>query len=165
MWFNKKKQYFNKKARAVQNMIWDLEFKRAKSLMIREGIRKVYDQTKAKLDFIFTKIKNQLRNPEKICEIHNPGAGKEKVHKDKGICLCEYTDNAIPIAEIENLYDQKELLLADTGRHEAQMREVDLKIHGSRKTNEYPEGEDGLDQQLEALRELQLVLKEYLKEL
>ena len=39
----------------------------------------------------------------------------------------------------------------------------DLEVEGSWKTNEYPDGVQGLNQQIDALRELQIMLLDYLK--
>lgn len=162
---NKKKKYFLHKLDGVQKMIWDLEFKREKSLMVREEVRQTYDNTQAKLFILLEKIKSQLLTPEKICEVHNPEVGKEKIHKDKGVCACEYKENSMPVPEIEKLYDQKELFERDLNRYKAQMKQVDVDVGGSPKTNEYPDGEDGINQQLDALRELKGMVKDYLKKI
>ncbi len=163
--FNKKKKYFKHKLDGVQKMVWDLEFKREKSLMIREEVRQEYDKLRSKFYIIETQIKAQLKTPDKICEVHNPEKGKDKVHKDKGTCACEYIEKAMEIGEIERLYDSKEILSKEIGQLSNQMKTMDIDIHGANPTNEYPEGVAGIDQQLEKLRELQVILKHYVKEL
>ena len=144
-------------------MIWDLEFKREKTLMIREDIRKEYDGACARLYTVDTEIAKQKKDPAKVCEVHKPEAGKEKVHKDKGKCACEYVDNHIPVGEIEGFYDKKLLLERDRDRFKEQMKGLDLDVYGSKKTNEFPDGLDGINQQLEALRELKGMLKQFIK--
>jgi len=163
--FNKKKKYFRRKIEAIQKQIWDSEFKRDKALQIREEVRREYDATCSKQHVIITKIESQLENPKQTCDVHNPEQGKEKIHKDKGTCVCNYIKNHMKVADIETLYDQKELLQVDITRYEAQMKKIDLDVHGSKKTNEYPDGLDGVDQTLEYLRELLIMAKDYLKKI
>ena len=163
--FNLKKKYFKRKLKGVKCMTWDLEFKREKTLMIREDIRREYDGTQAKLQLIKDRLKAQLKDPSKVCEVHNPGEGKEKIHRSKGKCVCEYIENHIEVGEIERLYDDIELLEIDRARFVDQMKGLDIEVHGSKRTNEYPEGVDGLDQQLGALQELQSMVRQYIKKL
>ena len=160
--FNKQKKYFQSKLDGVQKMVWDIEFKRFKTREIREEIRQEYDNLKSKLSVIQTKIASQKKDPTKICEIHNPGEGKEKVHKDKGKCECEYIDNHIEIAEIEGQYDQEILLSRDIERFIGQMKGLDLEIEGCKPNAEYHDGVQGINDQLAALRELQGMLKDYI---
>ncbi len=164
MWFtNEKKKYFQHKHKGVQKMIWDNEFKREKTFMIREEVRREYDNVRAKLQIITSKIEAQLADPKKICEVHNPEAGKEKVLK--GTCVCKYVAGSIPVADLEGLYDKKELLTRDAQRYEAQMAQMDLDVSGSEPTNEYPDGMEGINHVLSSLRELQIMLKQYVAKL
>ena len=160
--FNKKKKYFKYKREGVQKMIWDLEFKKEKSLMVREEVRREYDGACARIQIMESRILAQKKDPYKICEIHNQEQGKEKVHISKGTCTCLYIENHAPVEEIEKLYDEKELLIRDTDRYKAQMHQIDIDVHGSPKNNEYPDGADGIDQQLESLRELLIMVKSYM---
>lgn len=166
MWFqNKKKKYFKHKLDGVQKMIWDFEFKREKTLVIREEVRREYDGTNSKIHLIKTKVKAQLKDPALICEVHNPEPGKEKALAAAGKCTCIYNDSHLPIADIERLYDEADLLQRDSERYVAQMKQMDIDVNGSPKTNEYPEGHDGIKQQLESLRELKIMIQEYLKKI
>lgn len=165
MFGNKKKKYFKYKLEGTQKMIWDNEFKKEKTLTIREEVRREYDGTRAKHNIISSRIKAQLKDPNKICEIHNPEKGKEKVHRSKGKCTCVYIEKHVPIDEIEKLYDEKEILELDQARYVEQMKKMDLDVHGSKKTNEFPEGYDGIDQTLDALRELKVLLADYIKKI
>lgn len=133
--FNKKKKYFKRKLDGVQKMIWDLEFKRDKSLMVREEIRREYDGTQTKLDLVLNQIKG----------LPEDRAG--------------WTDQQ------KQLDDQKVILERDSETLRNQMKGIDLDVHGSKKTNEFPDGLDGIDQQLEALRQLQSILREFIKTL
>lgn len=162
---SKKKKYFIKKGEAVLKMIWDLEFKREKTLMIKEDVRREYDGACSKLQITDAKILSQLKT-EKICEVHNPEKGKEKVHRDKGTCVCEYVEkDFIGKDELERLYDQHDILVRDRDRFILQMKGMDIDIQGCTATNEFPEGVNGINQQLEALRELKVMIKQYIKQL
>ena len=114
-------------------MIWDLEFKRAKTRMIREEIRQTYDNLKSRLHILEEDIKKQKETPT----------------MEKG--------------DIARLDDQKVLLERDITRYEAQMKGLDLEVNGSKQTAEYPDGVQGINDQLDALRELMGMLKEYMR--
>ena len=133
--FNKKIKYFKEKVVAVEKMIWDLEFKRAKTEMIREEIRQKYDETKQRLSIIEAKAKSE----------------KEKPTIEKG--------------EIARLDDQIVILKRDIERYEAQMKGLDLEVRGSVPTEEFKEGVQGINDQIDALQELKVMLKDYIKEL
>lgn len=135
MIFNKQKTYFRKKLEGVQKLIWDLEFKRYKTHEIREDIRTLHNDSKSKLAILETQIKSE----------------KEKPTMEKG--------------EIARLDDRKVLFDRDIKRFEEQMKGLDLEVEGSKPTAEYQEGVQGINQQLDALRELQGMLEEYIKEL
>ena len=130
--FNKQKKYFVQKADGIQKMIWDQEFKRAKTLEIREGIRKAYDESAGRLTVLKQRISSA---PE----------------KEKG------TD------EFKRLEDEVVRLEKEIETYKNQMKQCDLDITGSKQTNEYPEGLVGVDQNLESLRELQAMVKKYIK--
>jgi hypothetical protein len=57
----------------------------------------------------------------------------------------------------------KEAVEGDASRFLAQMKGLDLEIAGSGPTGDYPDGVQGINQQLDALRELQGMIKEYIK--
>lgn len=133
--FNKQKKHFRDKLVGVQKMIWDMEFKKAKTLSIREDIRVEFDNLKSKLSTLETQITSQ----------------KDKPTMEAG--------------DIARLDDQKVLLDRDIERLLGQMKGLDLEVTGSKKTAEYPDGVQGVDQQIDALRELQIMLKEYIKQI
>ena len=135
MFLNKQKRYFKKKLDGVQKMVWDLLFKKAKTQSIREDIRVEYDNMRSKLATLENQIKAQKEKP------------------------------TIEAGDIARLDDQKILLDKDIERFLEQMKGLDLEVEGSGKTNEYPDGVQGLNQQIDALRELQIMLKSYIKEL
>ena len=126
-------------------MIWDLEFKREKTSILRENIRHEYDGACAKLQIIETQIKS--------------------LPEDK----TKWTD------EQKRLEDQKVLLLQDIEGvrngdgtvakpgYKDVMGEMDVQISGSDKTQEYPDGINGIAQQIQGLRELQQILRNYIK--
>lgn len=129
------KQYFKEKAESVQKMIWDMEFKRFKTLEIREEVREEYDNSKSKLNVLEAEIAKQATTP------------------------------TMEEGEVKRLDDQKVLLERDIQRYEAQMKSLDLEVAGSPQTNDYPDGVQGIEQQLESLRELEIMVKDYIKEL
>ena|SRR3990167_2063172 len=132
----KQKRYFKKKLHAVQCAIYDLEFKRFKTLEIREGIRKEYDQLRSRLEILSTQIKAESE----------PGRMKEKDKDNFG-----------------RLEDQKVLLEKDVEKMQKQMAGLDIEVHGSKPTSEIPEGHNGQIQQLDGLRELVSMIREYIK--
>ncbi len=135
MIFNKQRKYFKKKLEGVQKMIWDLQFKREKTLVIREEIRQEYDNLKAKLHNLDGQIKSQKETPTMKQE------------------------------EIARLDDQKLILDKDIERKLNLMKSLDLEVNGTKPTNEYPDGVDGVNQTLDSLRELQKMLRDYIKKI
>jgi len=132
---NWKYRYFLKKLRGVESMIEDFQFKRFKTREIREEMRQEYDNLKAKLSVLETQIKTQ----------------KEKPTMEKG--------------EIARLDDSKVLLDRDIERYANQMKALDLEVEGSKPTAEYHDGVQGINDQLDALRELYQMLQDYIKKL
>lgn len=108
--FNKKKRFFKQKIESVQNMIWDLEFKVAKSKQIREGIRLDRDQVIQAI---------QSLNPEKEVEkVKELTERKERYEKQikmiddeiNGGTPTENSPEGIGINEkLESLHSLKEL--------------------------------------------------------
>lgn len=49
-------------------------------------------------------------------------------------------------------------------RHETQMQGLDMQIHGSKPTNQYPDGYTGITQQIESFIEVEGMLKEYIRQ-
>lgn len=133
--FNKQKRYFKKQLDGVQKMIWDREFKRVKTQLIREELRVEFDNLKSKLSTLETQITSQ----------------KEKPIMEAG--------------DIARLDDQKVLLDRDIERLLEKMKALDVEIVGSKPTSDYPNGVQGIDQEIDALRELQIMLNSYIKEL
>lgn len=131
--FNKEKRYFKKKLWGVQCMIWDLEFKRFKTLYVREQIRQEYDNLRSKLEILKTQI---------------------NAEKDKST-----TD------EFKRLEDQEAVFNRDIERKVEQMKQLDMEVNGASASADLPEGHQGLNQTMEALRELMEVTKMYIKEL
>lgn len=112
-------------------MIWDLEFKIFKTLEIREDVRKEYDNAKSRLALLDSQLEEQEKN---------------KTLKDE---------------ELATIKDHKEICERDLSRYEAQMKQVDLEIYGSKPTEEYPDGVVGIQHQLDSLYELKVMVKKY----
>lgn len=128
-----KYRYFLKKLDGVNKMYEDMLFKRFKTLEIREEIRQEYSMQQTRLEVIETQIKAQ---------------------KDKPTMTEE---------ETKTLNEQKTLVENDINRFREQMKSLDIEVQGSKPTEEYHEGIQGINQQLDALRELQGMVKGYLK--
>lgn len=132
---NWKYRHFAKKLRGVEKMIEDLIFKRFKTLEIREQIRQEHDNNRARLSSIESQIEVQKTTP------------------------------TMEQGEIARLDDTKILLQREIDRLQAQMKDLDLEVHGSKPTAEYQNGVEGIDHQIDALYELKQMVKAYLKEL
>ena len=63
------------------------------------------------------------------------------------------------------LEDKVILLKRDVERFEAQLKALDLEINGSKPTNEYPDGVQGINHQIDSLQELKIMVKEWIKSL
>ena len=133
--FNKEKSYFKKKLQGVQCTIWDLEFKRAKTKQIREEVRVEFDTLKSKIELVNSQIKTQKEKP------------------------------TMPEGDIKRLDDEVVRMKADIERYQGQMKQLDLDIDGSRPTADLPDGAIGINHQLESLRELKVMLKDYLSKI
>jgi len=133
--FNKQKKHFREKLVGVDKMIWDMEFKREKTRTVREEIRQVYDQSKAKLHAKEEQIKQQAETP------------------------------TMEAGEIARLDDDKVLLEKDIKRYEEQMAGLDIEVNGAAPSSDYPEGIQGINIQIDSLQELKQMLKEYIKNL
>jgi hypothetical protein len=151
--FNKKKKYFEQKLEAVQKMIWDLEFKRFKSLEIREEVRMQYDSLKAKVQMVKDRIKTF---PELDPELVKLEYSDIKLIDEK---KKKWSD------EENKLDDEKILMERDIQRYEGQMKQIDMDVHGANASVDRPDGVQGLDHQLESLQELKGMLKIYNKTL
>jgi hypothetical protein len=61
------------------------------------------------------------------------------------------------------LEDDKIRATNDANRYLAQMKELDLEVEGSKKTNEYPDGVNGITHNIDSLRELETMISDYVK--
>jgi len=143
MFKNKEKEYFEKKLVGIQCMIWDLQFKRYKTAEIREGIRQEYDTLKAKLSLLETKIKQQKKKPT----------------MEKGE-IARLDDQKVILER-----DIKRKLEGDDGLRIIGLKQLDMQVKGLPKSNDYPEGVAGVNDQIDAFRELMEMLRIYIKAL
>lgn len=128
-------RHFVKKLRGVEKMTADLVFKRHKTREIREQIRQECDNNKARLSSIDEQIKIQKESP------------------------------TMEEGEIKRLDDNKVILEREISRLEQQVRGLDLEVEGSKPTEEFHDGLEGINHQIDALYELKGMIKNYLKEL
>ena len=133
--FNKQKRHFKEKLAGVEKTIWDMEFKRFKTLEIREDIRKEYDNTRSKCHTLSEQIKQHKL--------------EKKLNK----------------AEIAKIEDQLTLLERDRLRFEEQMKAIDIEVKGAKASMDYPNGVAGINQTIDSLRELKDMLRDYIKTL
>ncbi len=63
------------------------------------------------------------------------------------------------------LDDEVVRLKRDIERHEVQLKQIDVQIDGSARTDESPDGFEGITQNLDGLRELHGMVKEYISHL
>ncbi|MBI5573481.1 MAG: hypothetical protein HY919_02875 [Elusimicrobia bacterium] len=67
------------------------------------------------------------------------------------------------VAETPEIIDQKVILARDIKRLKDQIIGIDLEITGSKPTNQYPDGIQGINGQIGAYNELKKMIKEYIK--
>ena len=133
--FNWKYKYFKKKLAGIDCMIADMEFKRFKTLYVREQIRQEYDQCRSKLEIIKTQIASEKDKP------------------------------TLSVDDFKRLEDEEVLLNKDIDKKVEQMKQLDIEVNGARPTAENPEGHQGINETIEALRELTNVTKKYTQDL
>ena len=114
-------------------MIWDNQFKRYKTLEVREEIRGDYDRKKAEIKM----LEERLAKETKL----------KKLNKD----------------ELARISDKKVKAEADLERLKAHMKEVDQGIYGCKPCAEHPDGFNGLEQLIESLHEIVDMLNDYIK--
>lgn len=166
--FHDPKSYFLHKLGEVQYMIWDLDFKRFKTLELREEMRKTYDDLANKISITLNQIKSQVINPKPEVKDYTPDCLKHDPQKGilkdiKAKCSCRLIEGHMDAGEYERLYDQMVLFGNDQQKYLAQMKEFDLQIQGCLPNAEYQEGVRGLNQEIDALIELTGMIKSYIK--
>lgn len=145
--FSQKKKYFKKKLQAVQGQLWDWEFKKEKTIMVRESIRQEYDGAQARLASIDSQIKSLPENKTKWTD-------EQKRLEDQRILLVRDIEGEVDGQGTKTRNGYKDTLMA-----------LDFEVNGSPKTNQFPEGLNGINQQLDALRELKEMLIQFIKTL
>lgn len=129
--------YFFKKRLAVDFATWDMLFKRFKIMEEREEVRRQYDALSSKLEIKKTEIEEEAK----------PGKLKDTSPGD--------------YARFE---DEKIRLERDIERSKQRMNVIDGEIHGLPASADYPDGVSGVNQQLDALRELKVLIRKYIKQ-
>ena len=66
-------------------------------------------------------------------------------------------------AERKRAEDQKVLAERDAQRFETQMEQLDIEVEGTRPTDKYPDGVTGIVQQIGSLKEVQTMIKDWMK--
>lgn len=135
------KQHFKQKLEGTTKMIWDLEFKVHKSRELREEIRQQYDSNKQRL----ANIEDRL----KVMPV--PKEGEQMPEEVK--------------VEYGKLIDDKNILETKIKDGERQLQIIDVEIEGMAPTNENPDGVTGILYQIDSLKEVQGMIKEYLRTL
>lgn len=127
-----RKEHFKQKLDGTTKMMWDLEFKIYKTREIREDVRKEYDNCKQRISVLDGRIYLLPKDKEKWSD------------------------------EDKRIEDQKTLLERDAQRYEQQMKNLDIEVEGSKPTNDYPDGVTGIQQQIDSLRELTEMLRDWI---
>jgi len=135
MFKSKEFKYFKKKLQNVKYAILDQEFKRFKTLEIREEIRQNYDNIKSRIILL-----------------------QEQYDKEK-------EKNELPKEDLEAIKDKITKSEAERDRLEQQIKGLDREVYGAKPTAEEPDGFDGIEQVLESLRELVDMIRDYMKKL
>jgi hypothetical protein len=133
-----RKKYFLSKIKGVDHMILDLEFKRFKTQEVREEIRDTYDAKKA-----------QILAIEERQKLEGAKTKDDKTKMSEG--------------DFNRLADDITRLEIDRDRYLAQIKDIDLQLNGAKPSPENPDGAQGMEDQLEALRELKDMLRDYMK--
>ena len=68
-----------------------------------------------------------------------------------------------PVEDKKRLEDDVIRFDRDIERYKEQMNQLDLEMDGSKPTNEYPEGVAGVNDQIDSLRELNEMLRDWIK--
>ena len=131
--FNWKYRYFRNKINGVKRTILDLEFKRYKLAELREESREEYDNLKSRRVVLQNKIDSEKTTP------------------------------TMEQGDIARLDDDLVRLNIQIESKEAQLKALDMEMHGSKQTAEYPDGAQGVDQTIDALHELVAMLESYIK--
>lgn len=129
----KEKFFYRQKVVATQKMIWDLEFKRSKTRRVREEVRQQFDDGNAKLTALKEQIVEQAKNPT----------------MEKG-----------EIARLDDKQVNFEKEITRLGEH---LEGLSLEINGIKPSEKYPDGVIGIDEQIDAFRELIGDFKDYAK--
>lgn len=129
-----KRRHFKNRLAASKQMMWDLEFKIAKTKQMREGIRVEYDAAKSR----------HFNIEEQFKEEKTSGA-------------------TIPEEQRKQLVDQKTVLERDIPRLEQALLQLDAEIEGVKPSAENPHGSAGVQNQIDQLRELHGMLEDHIK--
>lgn len=132
---SKEYKYFKVKLNNVIYAIYDHEFKRFKTLEIRDEIRQTYDNVKAQI------------------ALH-----KEKYEEEKKL-------GKLSAGDLARIDDKRVKFEAERDRLEKQMKGLDREVYGAKPSAKEPNGFDGIEQTLEAYRELVGMLSDYMKKL
>ena len=115
-------------------------------------------------------FKNKLRGVERmisdlVFKRFKTGEIREQVRQeyDNHKARLSSTEERLKTEKDKKLEDDKVILEREIGRLEAQMKQMDLDIFGSKPTDEYHNGLEGINHQIDALQELKVMVREYIK--
>lgn len=145
------KSHLKEKLQGVQKMLWDSEFKKYKSLQIREEVRMSYDQTKARVQTIKEAMD---KFPALDLELAKLDYSDGKLIEEK---KKKWSD------EQNRVDDNKVLLERDLLRYESQMKQIDTDVFGAKPSAENPEGTQGIEHMIDSLQELKAIIIKDLK--
>lgn len=133
IFFNKKYRYFKEKIESIEKMIFDYEFKKYKNRVSREHVRDEYDQLKSRFAALEQRIKSEKEKP------------------------------SLPEGDAARLDDDKVRIEKEIEKKKQQLDVLDQEVNGIKPSADYPEGVMGINEQIEMLRTLKHLVKEYIK--
>lgn len=133
---NPKYRYLVKKKKRMRFVIWDTELSMFKAKELREEAREGYDNCKSRINMMQEKIKTE----------------RLKDAKDR-----------IEEGEIARVEDDIVRMEKERDGHLEEMQRLDIEVSGEKPNVDNPEGKDGNMQTLNKLRELEELVRDYIK--
>lgn len=124
------------------------------------------------INWEYRHFRNKLRGVEKmisdlVFKRHKTGEIREQIRQeyDSHKARLSSIEERLKTEKVSQLEDDKVILEREISRLEAQMKQLDLDVFGSKPTNEFPNGVEGINHQIDALQELKVMVREYIKQL
>lgn len=149
--FKSQKEYNRYKVFETQNQIWDWEFKRFKNRVERERYRSEYDAIKSKLEIVNQNIAKFPALDEKLAKLDVNDALLIEEKKKK------WSDEQLRVD------DEKIRMERDLKVYENSMKSMDDELNGVKASAENPNPAPGIEDMINAFRDLKNVYEAYIK--